>query len=271
MVLNDRRILMALGAVGIPLVVLAALALTCFAVVGAGQVGVKDTFGNVDATVFGPGFYVKNPLMSVVPMSTQTQNIDMSGGSDLTSLTVEGVTIQMDATVLYHIDPDKAPEIYKTIGADYADVILIPEIRGATRSEIAKYKAEDIYSQERVQIAQNITDDLNAKFAANERTNGIHVDDFILRKVVLPDQLTQAIQAKQAAEQQIQQKQYQVDVEKAEAQRKVVEAQGIADANKIIDGSLSDNYLRWYAIEQLAGNKNVTIFGGSGFDVAKVI
>lgn len=237
-----------------------------FTIVPAGAVGVQDTFGNVDPQFLNSGIHFKAPWTGVIIMSTRTESNNMIGGDDASSLTVEGVTVSIDCTTLYHMDPDKAPEVYRTLGTDFVNKILVPEIRGALRSEIAKYKAEDIYSNERGLIADNVKNNLNQKLNAR----GIYIDDFIIRRVILPDSIQNAINAKQQMEQQIQQKQFEVDVAKAEADRKRAEAQGISDANKIIAGSLSENYLRWYWIENLAG-KNNTIYVTDGSGVPSLV
>jgi prohibitin 1 len=238
-----------------------------FTIVAAGQVGVQDTFGNVDSSVLNSGIHFKAPWTNIVALSTQTEKIDLIGDTEATSLTSEGLTVEIDASTLYHIDYAKAPDIYKSIGTDYEEKVVIPEVRGALRTEIARYRAEDIYSQERGQIARSVVDNLNAKL--NPR--GIYVDDFIIRRVLLPEQLSQAIQSKQTAEQQIKQKEYQVDVEKMEAERKRQEAQGIADANRIIANSLSDNYLRWYWIDKIAQGNNTIYVPSDGFQLVKAI
>lgn len=235
-------------------------------VVGAGQVGVQDTFGNVDSSVLASGLHVKAPWTSIIKYDIRTRSIDMTGVNDAKALTVEGLTIEMSATTLYHISPGEATDIYKTIGTEYEDTIVMPEVRGALREEIAKYKAEEIYSQERGSIARSVRDNLNARL--NGR--GIYIDDVIIRNVILPEELTQAIQAKQTAEQQIQQKLFEVDREKAEAERKRQEAEGIADANRIIAGSLSDNYLKWYWIEKVSASGN-TIYVPSDMSLVKTI
>jgi regulator of protease activity HflC (stomatin/prohibitin superfamily) len=235
-------------------------------VVGAGQVGVQDTFGKVDPNVLGSGLHLKAPWTNIIKFDVRTQAIDMTGVNDAKALTSEGLTIEMSATTLYHVAPDMSTDIYKTLGIDYTETIIVPEVRGALREEVAKYRAEDIYSQERGGIARAVEDNLNAKL--NPR--GIYIDDVIIRNVILPEQLSQAIQAKQTAEQQIQQKLFEVDREKAEAERKRQEAQGIADANRIIAGSLSENYLRWYWIEKIAAGGN-TIYVPSDMSLVKTI
>lgn len=259
-----------LGAVLIVIIfvflVLALMGFGFWTVVGAGQVGVQDTFGYVDPNVLGSGLHLKAPWTAIIKMDVRTQAIDMVDYDDAKALTSEGLTIEMSMTTLYHIAPDRATDIYKTIGTGYEDIIIVPEVRGAIREEIAKYRAEDIYSQERGGIARAVKDNLNAKL--NPR--GIYIDDIIIRNVILPDQLSQAIQAKQTAEQQIQQKLFEVDRERAEAERKRQEAQGIADANRIIAGSLSENYLKWYWIEKVAASGN-TIYVPSDMSLVKTI
>lgn len=270
--LKNSKIMVMIGIVVIAIAVIAVvglLSLTSYGlwtVVGAGYVGVQDTFGSVDPNILSSGLHLKAPWTTVIKYDARTRSIDMTGVNDATALTVEGLTIKMSATTLYHIAPGQATSIYKTLGTEYEETIIVPEVRGALREEIAKYKADEIYSQERGGIARSVKDNLNARL--NDR--GIYIDDVIIRTVILPDQLTQAIQAKQTAEQQIQQKLFEVDREKAEAERKRQEAQGIADSNRIIAGSLSDNYLQWYWIEKVAASGN-TIYVPSDMPLVKTI
>jgi regulator of protease activity HflC (stomatin/prohibitin superfamily) len=264
-IFGTAAILILLGLI-FALVVLSSTGYGLWVVVGAGSVGVQDTFGYVNPSVLGSGLHFKAPWTKVVPINAKTQSLDLVGTSDARALTSEGLTVEMSATALYHVEPVQASDVYRTIGTDYEQIMIVPIVRGALREEVAKYRAEDIYSQERGGIAAAVKTNVNAKL--NPR--GIYVDDFIIRNVILPEQLSQAIQSKQAAEQQIQQKKFEVDREKAEADRKRAEAQGIADSNRIIAESLTDSYLRWYWIEKVAASGS-TIYVPSDMSLVKTI
>ena len=235
-------------------------------VVKAGHVGVLDLFGDVDESEMHPGLHFKNPFASVKQMTTQTQEYTMSytrgEGAKVESdiieaLTKEGLTVGLDITVLFSLEPDEASVIYKTIkGADYKKVIVRPQVRTVIREVIARYDAKQIYSEDRTTISQEIFDAL--KPVLDER--GILLEKVLLRHVQLPTQLTKAIENKLTAEQTIEQRQFEVQVEKQEAERKRVEARGIADAQTIIDETLTPEYLKYLLIIHLKDYTGGKIF-----------
>ena len=244
-------------------IIIVVLGLTGIAVVPAGHVGVADTFGSVSSDEWQPGFYFKVPWTRVVTMSTQTQPYTMSvvadegnvkGRSDVISaLTKEGLSVDLDLTVLYKLTPDKASDVYQTVGAEYEDTIVRPQIRAGIREVVANYEAKNIYSSDRAQVALEIQAFLVHKVA--ER--GIVIEDVLLRHVQLPAQLEGAIQAKLTSEQEAEQMVFVLQKEELEADRKVVEAQGIKDSQAIIDKTLTTQYLQYLWIQTLNDNPNV--------------
>ena len=246
----------------IPLVVILMITMMSIAIVPAGSIGVHDLFGEVEAGELQAGLHFKHPLANINMMSIKTQEYTMSYAkgegakhdSDVISaLTKEGLSVDLDITILYKMTPNEGDVIYKTIGMDYVSVIVRPQIRTGIREVVAGYEAKQIYSQDRAEISIKIFDFLEADLA----DRGIILEDVLLRHVQLPKQLTQAIEDKLTAEQNIEKKQFDVEVEKQEANRKRVEAQGIADAQTIIDESLTPEYLRWYWIENLDTHNSV--------------
>ncbi|WP_230741678.1 prohibitin family protein [Methanooceanicella nereidis] len=230
-------------------------------VVPAGSVGVHDLFGNVDANELYAGFHFKNPFADVKIMSIKTQAYTMSileeegtktRSDTVNTLTKEGLSVDLDLTVLYRLDPEKADQVYKSVGTDYADVIVRPQIRSVIREVIARYEAKDIYSAERNRISGEIYDELNMKLNAR----GIIVEQVLLRNVKLPPSVQNSIEAKITAEQNVGRMSFVLQAEELEAKRKVVEAQGIADSNTIIRDSIDEKYLYWYWINSL-NNKSV--------------
>lgn len=259
--------------IGIIVIVLA----TTIVIVEAGHVGVHDLFGDVSDNEIQPGLHFKHPLANVIQLSTRTQEYTMSfapgegaqySADVISSLTKEGLTVDLDITVLYRLTPAKASDIYKTVGISYLDVIVRPQIRTAIRDVVAKYEAKQIYSEERQAVALEIYDEMETILA----DRGIILESVLLRHVQLPEELTTAIEAKLTAEQMIEKKAFEVDEAIQEADRKREEAKGISDANKIIADSLSDAYLRWYWIGQLEkSNVYYVPVGEDGLPIIKTI
>ena len=239
-------------------------------IVPAGHVGVVDFFGQVSSEELKPGLQFKTPFASVHMMSIRTQEYTMSiateegekyGDDSITALTKEGLTVALDITVLYRLKDTEADKIYTTIGENYISVIVRPQIRTAIREVIAKYEAKQLYSEERQKVAIEITEKLEPEL---ER-RGIILERVLLRNIKLPDSLTQKITEKLEAEQEAERMQFVLEREQQEAERKRIEAQGIADANRIISNSLTPDYLRWYHIQMLP-NYNSVIYIPVGDD-----
>ena len=232
--------------------------------VGNGEVGVKfdPMGGGVKTSMYDEGFHIVAPWVNVIKFSTKTQVFTMSGADEsnkdeahaasVQTTTKEGLYVTLDLSVQYRIDGSMAWKIYQTIGneRDYQTKIILPQIRSTIRDVVSKYTAAEVYGEGKSIIELAIFTELVDKFAENH----IYVDSVLLRSVVLPTQLTTAIEAKQTAEQQVLQMQYTLQKEEIEAQRKVVEAQGIADSNAIISGSLTQEYLNWYWIQTMNEN-----------------
>jgi regulator of protease activity HflC (stomatin/prohibitin superfamily) len=264
--LSDDRISIAgiLGAIAVCIIVLYVLLLAAdfvfgwgafapFVQVPAGQVAVQDTFGNVDNKALVSGLQWKNPLTSTINFNTKTQALELSG---LNVLTSEGLQVGVHATVLMHIDPQKAPELYKTVGGDYNGVLTMPEIRAVIRDEIALYKAEGIYSNERGRIAATTNKKLNDRLNAR----GIYVESVLIRDVDLPESIAEAIQRKQTAQQQIQQSQFELDNAKIQAEKARVEAQGKADALAIMSQKTDDKNLAYEWIQAIKNHPGAVIY-----------
>jgi len=234
----------------------------CLTVVPAGNVGVVDFFGTVSPNALKAGINPVNPLARVVKMSVQTQ--EMNEVMDVPSQ--EGLTVQLEVSILYHLDPDKAPEVYKKVGENYESVILEPQFRSVTRGVTASYEAKALYTSEREALSVQIMKEI----AAVTEARGVIVESAPLRRVGLPAGLTQSIEAKLQAEQESQRMQFVLTKEKQEADRKRIEAQGISDFQKIVVQGISDQLLRWKGIEateKLASSQNAKIvIIGSGKD-----
>ena len=238
-----------------------------FTVIPAGQVGVVDFFGVVSDNTLKSGINLVNPMARVIKFSVKTQEIK----EEMDVPSKEGLTVGLEISVLFHLNPEKASHVYKTIGKNYTQIILIPMFRSVCRGVTASYEAKALYTSEREQLAQIIRDELMK--AVNMR--GIGIEATPLRKVILPEGLSKAIEAKLQAEQESQRMQFILQKEEQEAQRKRIEAKGIADFQDIVTRGISEPLLRWKGIEateKLANSANSKIvIIGAGKDGLPII
>ena len=223
-------------------------------VIPAGHVGVKDFFGSVSSSVLPPGVRFVFPFTRVVKMSIKTQEIKET--AEVPSK--EGLTMDLEGSLLFRLDPTRAADIYKTIGPDYQEIAVHPQIRSAIREVTATYEAKALYSAERDKIA-NETLELFRKMSQGR---GIVAEAVLLRKIGLPAIVANAIQEKLRREQEAEQMKFVLQKEQQEAERKRIEAQGIADFQRIVAQGISSQLLEWKGIEateKLASSSNTKI------------
>lgn len=226
---------------GIGIFVLLMILLKATVTIPAGHVGIKDFFGKVYDQTLSSGFHIVNPLLRIHKMDVRTQ--EMSEKTDVPSK--EGLNVGLDVTLLYSIDPAKASTVYKTIGPYFEQKVILPQFRAIVRGATASYEAKALYTSEREAIATEMHNQLVPQMS----DRGIRVEKILLRSVVLPQILSQAIEKKLEAEQQADQMKFVLQKEEQEADRKRVEAKGIADFQKIVAAGLTDPYLTWKGIE----------------------
>lgn len=225
-----------------------------FTVVPAGHVGVVDFFGTVSEQTLKAGINPVNPLARVIKFSVKTQELK----EVMEVPSKEGLSVQLEVSALYHMNPEEAAKVYKTIGENYAEVILIPQFRSVTRGVTAGYDARALYTSERELLAQGIQRELERLVVPR----GINIEATPLRRVGLPPGLTQAIEEKLRSEQESQRMQFVLTKEKQEADRKRIEAQGISDFQNIVAKGISEQLLRWKGIEateKLAASPNAKV------------
>ncbi len=257
---------------GITSIASTALAVVLFSlaavtIVPAGNVGVQVLFGSVEAESLGSGFHMINPLYDIRPMDVRTQAYTMSGthgegqvkGDDaIEVLTSDGLTLKLEITVQYRLLPTAAPMVYKTIGDDYVEKIVRPEIRSALRDKAVNYLSTDIYSIKREDFVSKVQVLLDEGF----KKRGLVLEGVLLRDVTLPAAVQQSINAKISAQQDAQKMEFVLQKEKQEADRKRIEAQGIQDFQRIVAMGLSQQILEWKGIEatqKLAESPNTKI------------
>jgi prohibitin 1 len=227
-------------------------------VIPAGDVGVKDFFGNVSVNILTSGVHFVLPFTKVVKMSIKTQEIKET--AEVPSK--EGLIMDLEASVLFRLDPAKAPEIYRTVGRDYASIAVVPQIRSALREITASYEAKDLYSSQREKIASEIYTLVNKMSGGR----GIITEAVLLRKIGLPALVANAIQEKLKREQEAEQRKFVLQKEEQEAQRKRIEAQGVADFQRIVAQGISQQLLEWKGIEAteklaLSPNTKIVVIG----------
>jgi regulator of protease activity HflC (stomatin/prohibitin superfamily) len=200
------------------------------------------------------------PFTRVIHFSVQTQ--ELMEKAEVPSQ--EGLIMDLECSLLYRVDPAKAAEIYKTVGRDYPHIVVEPQIRSALREITASYEAKALYSSQRDKISTEIF----TLFNRMSRDRGIIADAVLLRKIGLPPVVANAIQEKLRREQEAEQMKFVLQKEQQEAERKRIEAQGIADFQKIVASGISAQLLEWKGIEateKLATSQNtkVVVIGNS--------
>jgi regulator of protease activity HflC (stomatin/prohibitin superfamily) len=225
-------------------------------IVPAGETGVYELFGRVSDQEKSSGLHFVIPVARVIPISIRTEEYTMSivqgegvryGADAITVLTSEGLKLDLDMTVFYRLQEDKASDIYTTLGLNYDEKIIRPEIRGGIREITAQYTAQELYSNKRDEAAVAIKDRLVSKL----EPRGIIIEDVLIRNIQLPERLEASIQEKLAAEQEAQRMEFVLQKEEKEADRKIIEAEGQRDAQQIINQSLSSQYLQYLYIQNL--------------------
>jgi len=248
------------GVRAIAIVILVMVALSsCITVVPAGNVGVVDFFGTVSVNTLKAGINFINPFARIIKFSVKTQE----SMENLAVPSKEGLNIQLHVSCIYHLNPEKAAEVYKSVGKDYAEILLVPQFRSVCRGVTASYEAKALYTSEREMLSGLIKKDLDKIV----EPRGIVIESVPMREIVLPAGLQQAIEEKLRAEQESQRMQFVLMKERQEADRKKIEAQGISNFQDLISKGLTDQVLRWKGIEateKLANSQNtkVIIVGG---------
>jgi prohibitin 1 len=228
--------------------------------VGTGHVGVLTLFGRVTGEMLPEGMHVINPLKTNNEMSIQTQTLKESASVPSS----EGLVMNLDTSLIYHVDPSKASDVYQKIGPDYEQVLIEPNLRAAIREATASHSANALYTGEREMVAKQIYDQLVGILAGR----GFIMESILLRDIQLPATLKTSIEAKQQAEQEALAMNFRLQKETQEAQRKRIEAAGIRDFQQIVAQGISPALLEWKGIEATenlakSGNSKVVVIGNS--------
>ena len=228
--------------------------------VATGHVGVLTLFGKVTGESLGEGIHLINPLKTNNEMSIQTQTIKESASVP----SAEGLMMSLDTSLIYHLNPDRAAEVFQKIGADYENVVVESTLRSAIREATASHSANALYTGEREMVGKQILDQLTSQL--NQR--GLTVENVLLRDIQLPATLKAAIEAKQQAEQESLAMNFRLQKETQEAQRKRIEAAGVRDFQQIVAQGITPSLLEWKGIEATENlakspNSKVVVIGNN--------
>ena len=234
--------LLRLIGIGIISFVLVILLLSSVTRVGTGHVGVLTLFGKVQTgEILGEGIHLINPLKTNNELSIQTQTLKESASVPSS----EGLMMSLDTSLIYHLNPERAAEVFQKIGADYETVVVEPTLRSAIRESTASHTANALYTGEREIVAKQIQDQVTS--ALSQR--GLVVENVLLRDIQLPATLKASIEAKQQAEQEALAMNFRLQKETQEAQRKRIEATGLRDFQQIVAQGITPSLLEWKGIE----------------------
>ncbi|MBK8494366.1 MAG: prohibitin family protein [Chitinophagaceae bacterium] len=236
-----------------------------------GEVGIKILFGNIQQDVLGSGLHFVNPLLEIKKMDVKTQNYTMTGVNDEGSqsaddairvLTSDGLEVTIDLTVLYRLIGADAPRLLRETGDDYRDKIVRPITRTKIRDNAVYYQAVDLFGSKRDVFQQRIYKSIEEDF----KKRGLMLEQLLVRNITLPNSVKASIESKINAEQDAKKMEFVLLKEKQEAERKRVEAQGIADYQRIINTGLTDQQLQYEQIKAmkelaLSTNSKVIVMG----------
>ena len=201
-----------------------------FVIIPAGNVGVVfNVFGGVQQRELGEGFHIVLPVLqqvTVYDVRQQELTLATSTGDQINARSNEGLDIGVDVTVLYQVDGNEAAALHQDIGPSYVNIRVRPEIRSAVRDGIAEYNAADLISAQRSELQRNLETALGDSLASDN----ILILGVLLRDVRIPALITDAIEEKQAAEQQVEVEENRRRQAEIAAQRRVIEAEGERDA-----------------------------------------
>jgi len=235
--------------------------------INVGETGVKVLFGKVQNDVLNSGLHFINPLYDIERVDIKTQNYTMSGVNDegeksgddaIKVLASDGLEVTIDLTVLYRVVASDAPKLLSETGSDFKDKIVRPLTRTKIRDNAVYYQAVELFSNKRDEFQQRIYKSIEDNF----RQRGLLLEQLLIRNITLPNSVKASIESKINAEQDAKKMEFVLQKERQEAERKRVEAQGIADYQRIINTGLTDKQLQYEqikAIKELALSQNAKI------------
>lgn len=210
-------------------------------IIRPGQVGNKQRLGKLSENTYTKGAVWFNPFTTrVIKTNIQINDIELS----LSLPSKEGLSIIAQISILYRIDQDKVPQVIRSLGSGY-ETIISNVFRSASADVCSKYFAKDMHSGMRAEIESAILTKMNE----NLFEQGIVVNAVLMKSIQLPAGLASSIEQKLQAEQDAMRMEFILQQERLEAERKIIEATGTKDAQKILSEGLTDNIIKIRSIE----------------------
>jgi regulator of protease activity HflC (stomatin/prohibitin superfamily) len=240
---------------------IATISITSCRVVRPGEIGIKQTLGKMHGGSRQPGSVAFFPFTTkVIKINTRT----VESFQALPLPTKEGLSVNAELSLLYHIRPEEASNVYQKFGTNYQEVVVLSNFRATARAISANYYAKELYAIARQKVEKAILEELKAHI----EQYGFVIDAVLLKDVVLPPQIMASIESKVQAEQDALKMEFVIDKEKKEAERKRIEAEGIKAYNDIVTQSLNDkilenNRIKMYEALMRSGNSKVIITNGT--------
>jgi prohibitin 1 len=238
---------------------IAAFCSSCF-IVRPGEVGLKRRLGKLVDKTYGPGVHGVNPFITaVIKVPITTTNVE----NQETLPTKEGLNVRAEFAILYRLKPDYAKVIIETIGLDYEYPIILSVLKSVAPNVTASYYAKDLYTSERAAIGREITAEMTKIIG----DRGIVIEAVLLKTIKLPDGLSKSIEQKLEAEQDAQRMEFVLNKEKKEAERKIIEAEGIKKSQIIIAEGLSPMIIQYKSLDvfnKLANSPNAKVIISNG-------
>lgn len=213
-------------------------------IVRPGEIGIKQKLGKIKGKPFEQGVKFYNPFITkMVKINVRT----VECFNTLPLPTKEGLSVSAEISLLYHVKPEAANDVYIKFGTNYEEVMVLSNFRATAREISARYFAKELYATERNKVEQAIADELRLHIAQY----GFVVDAVLLKDIILPKQMEQAIQDKVNAEQAVLKMDFVIEQQKKEAERKLIEAEAIKKSQEIINSTLTNQLLQYNNIEML--------------------
>lgn len=234
--------------------------LSSCAIIRPDQVAVKQKMGRIQGDIVGEGVKVHNPLFSSY-LKVPVRNINMKINLEIPSK--EGLTIRSEMSILYRIKREKVIDIIREVGLYYERDLIAPVFRSSLADVSARFMAKDMHTGQRAIIEQEVKKQMMDIIGEK----GFIIESVLMKRIELPKSLSEAIENKLAAEQEAQRMQFVLQREKQEAERKKIEAEGIRTAQLIINEGLTENVLRFRAIEAFrelskSNNSKIIFYNG---------
>ena len=234
---------------------LAAASTGCATIISQDEVGVRDTFGSLSTTPSGSGLKLFLwPIWDITKVSVQTVNLEVRASLP----SQEGLTIQSDVSILYRVRADFAPKVLADVGLDYERGLILPVFRSAIADVTAQYIAKDMHTGKRSEIEAAVRERMSGLLS----DRGFEIEAVLLKSIRLPERLSASIEQRLQAEQDAKRMLFVLEQERREAKRKVIEAEGLRDAQRTLADGLTEEVLKFQAIqalEQLYKSENTKI------------